>query len=108
MVDQINSRMKLYFGFAMGRRPNIIQSAQCTLRNGPWKEVLQESFFRKQRIPLQISNAILAAYKLGKAKCWTQLYTDGTRAVVNYHSRILNLIADVKYDGSTDTVIVRR
>ena len=53
---------------------------------------------------MQVANMILAAYKLGKATKWMQLYPDGTS---RRQTSFQNLIIDVEYeDGSTESIIV--
>ena len=108
--DQWSEEVRLWIwedlcnGIAPSAIPGSIQSAHCRLRKQPLTELPSTSFIREQRIPMQVANTILAAYKLGKATKWTQLYIDGTS---RRQTSFQNLIIDVEYeDGSKESIIV--
>ena len=67
------------------------------------KELPSVSFARSCRIVLQNLNDMLAAYKLGTAEHWHQLFTDGTtRRQTTFLNLIIGVLDD---DGLMDTVI---
>lgn len=95
---------QLYNGTPPSAIPSNMQTAYNMLLGTPMLEVPSVSFIREQHIPMQVANSILAAYKLGKAKSWTQIFTDATsRRQTSFQC----LIIEVEYeDGSTEPVIV--
>ena len=72
--------------------------------SNPHARAATVNFTQEQRLPMQVANLLLSAYKLGKAKWWNQIFTDSTsRRQTSFQC----LIIEVEYeDGSTEPITV--
>ena len=91
-------------GTAPAAIPPNIQTMYYRMNKGvELKELPSVSFARSCRVVLQNLNDMLAAYKLGTAEHWHQLFTDGTtRRQTTFLNLIIGVLDD---DGLMDTVI---
>ena len=89
-------------GTAPSAIPRNMQSSVSLLYRTPMLELPSVNFIREQRLPMQVANLLLSAYKLGKAKWWNQIFTDSTsRRQTSFQC----LIIEVEYEnGSTEPI----
>ena len=82
--------------------PDNIQKMYAALTGSEVNEIPSLDYVRKCCVVLQNTNDMLAAYILGKAENWNQIFTDGTTQM---HIISQNLLIGMITDGDFESVI---
>ena len=72
----------------------------CSIMNGlPENELPSLNFVRQCRVVVQNLNELLAAYRLGNAKEWIEVFTDGTsRRQIAFQNLVIGLMNGDKFE----------
>ena len=90
-------------GVPASKVPATLQTTSSALLGVETEELPTVGFVRNCRVVLQSINEMLAAFRLGNAKTWHQLFTDG---ISRWQIAMQNLVIGLMEQNKLDPVIV--